>query len=171
MGARQSRWGSGEVAVGSPSPAGRSAGDLSQRGVGNFWRGSWLCTGMLPREPEDWPGVFERYVVAGNLDAVLELYDPEARFITPTGETIFGPHRIREMVAGLIRTTKRMKSRVRKVVKVGDVAILYTDFERTELDARGVPVEIHDRAIEVLRRQADGGWRLIVGDPNGRARR
>ena len=101
---------------------------------------------MLPREPEDWPSVCEREVAAGNLDAVLELYDPEARFITPTGETIFGPHRIREMVAGLIRATKRMKSRVRKVVKVGDVAILYSDFERTALDAHGVAVEIHDRA-------------------------
>ena len=126
---------------------------------------------MLPREPEDWPVVFERYVAAGNLDAVLELYDPEARFITPTGETIFGRERIREMLGGLIRTTRRMRSRVRKVVKADDVAILYTDFLRTALDPSGAMVEIHDRAIDVLRRQGDGSWKLIVGDPNGRGRR
>ena len=28
---------------------------------------------------------------------------------------------------------------------------------------------MESRAIEVLRRQADGTWKLIVGDPGGRA--
>ncbi len=35
-------------------------------------------------------------------------------------------------------------------------------------DDSGRTVAIHSKAIEVLRRQPDGTWRLIVGDPNGR---
>jgi hypothetical protein len=32
----------------------------------------------------------------------------------------------------------------------------------------GKTVAIRYKAIEVLRRQPDGTWKLIVGDPNGR---
>jgi ketosteroid isomerase-like protein len=55
-----------------------------------------------------------------------------------------------------------------KAVTVDDIALLYTDFQGTTLDESGKTVEIRHRAIEVLRRQNDGTWKLIVGDPNGR---
>jgi ketosteroid isomerase-like protein len=53
-------------------------------------------------------------------------------------------------------------------VSVGDIAQLYTDFEGTTVDSSGNTVPVHSKAIEVLRRQPDGGWKLIMGDPNGR---
>ena len=28
--------------------------------------------------------------------------------------------------------------------------------------------DVHGRAIEIVRRQPDGTWKLIVGDPHGR---
>ncbi|MEA3206316.1 MAG: hypothetical protein QOG92_2011, partial [Verrucomicrobiota bacterium] len=34
-------------------------------------------------------------------------------------------------------------------------------------DESGKSVAIRNKAIEVLRRQPDGTWKLIVGDPNG----
>jgi hypothetical protein len=37
---------------------------------------------MLPDKPEDWPRVFEQHLNAGDLDAVVTLYEPEARFVT-----------------------------------------------------------------------------------------
>jgi hypothetical protein len=45
---------------------------------------------------------------------------------------------------------------------------LYTDFEGTTVDGSGRTVAIRNKAIEVLRRQPNGGWMLIMGDPNGR---
>jgi hypothetical protein len=36
------------------------------------------------------------------------------------------------------------------------------------VETSGETVEHHSRAIEVVRRQPDGTWKLIVGDPNGR---
>jgi ketosteroid isomerase-like protein len=59
-------------------------------------------------------------------------------------------------------------SRVVKAVTVGDIAQLYSDFEGTMNDESGKSVAIRNKAIEVLRRQPDGTWKLIVGDPNGR---
>ena len=43
-----------------------------------------------------------------------------------------------------------------------------TDFEGTMNDDSGKTVAIRHKAVEVLRCQPDGTWKLIVGDPTGR---
>jgi uncharacterized protein (TIGR02246 family) len=123
---------------------------------------------MSPHQPEDWPGLFEQHLNAGDLGAVVALYEPGASFVLRSGDTIVGRDGIRQMLAGLIRTKTRLHGRVIKAVTVGDVALLYTDFQGTTVGPSGKTVEIRHKAIEVLRRQPDGTWKLIVGDPNGR---
>jgi hypothetical protein len=50
---------------------------------------------------------------------------------------------------------------------LGDVTVLYTAFEGTTVDPSGKSVEARFKAIEVFRRQPDGAWKLIFGDPRG----
>jgi len=97
-------------------------------------------------------------------------YEPEARLVTPAGETLVGREQIRRVLAKLIDAQTRLRSRVVRRVTAGDVAVLYTDFEGTTLDASGREIEVRQRAVEVLRRQAGGSWLLLVGDPTGRQR-
>jgi len=123
---------------------------------------------MFPHEPQDWPGLFEQHFNAGDLDAVMALYEPKARFVTRSGETLVGIDAIRKVLAGIIAAKTQFRSRVVRAVTFGDVAQLYTDFEGTTVDSSGNTVPVHSKAIEVLRRQPDGGWKLIMGDPNGR---
>jgi len=125
---------------------------------------------MFPKTPEEWPQVFVQHVNAGNLDAVMALYEPDAHFISPSGETLVGRDAIRKEVSRLIEAKTRMRSRVIKAVTVGDIAQLYTDFERMTVDGEGHTVTLRSKAIEVLRRHPDGSWKLIVGDPSGRER-
>ena len=125
---------------------------------------------MSPHKPEDWPRLFEQYLNAGDLDAVVALYEPAASFVARSGETVVGRDEICKVLASMIGAKTRLHSRVVKEVIVGDVALLYTDFEGTTVDGSGKPVAIHHQAVEVLRRQPDGAWKLIVGDPNGRER-
>ena len=120
--------------------------------------------GML----EDWPRVFEQHFDAGDLDAIMALYDPEARFVARSGETLVGREAIRKVLGSMIKAKTQLHSRVVRAVTVGDVAQLYTDFEGTTVDSSGKTTPLLDKAIEVLRRQTDGGWKLIMGDPNGR---
>jgi uncharacterized protein (TIGR02246 family) len=124
---------------------------------------------MSPHKPEDWPRLFEQHLNTGDLEAVMALYEPEARFVARSGETLVGRDEIRNVLAGMIGGKTRLHSRVLKALTVGDIALLFTDFEGTTLDGSGKTVAIHYKAIEVLRRQRDGDWKLIVGDPNGRA--
>lgn len=125
---------------------------------------------LLATKPEDWPHVFEQRLNAGDLDAVMALYEPDARFVTRSGETLVGRDAIRTVLGGMIEARTRFSSRVIQAVTVGDIAQLYTDFEGTTVDGSGNTVAIRTKAVEVLRRQPAGSWELLMGDPNGRER-
>jgi uncharacterized protein (TIGR02246 family) len=118
---------------------------------------------MPPLKPEEWPCLFESHLNAGDLDAAAALYAPEACFVPKSGETVKGRDAIQTVLSGLIARKERLRGRVVKAVVAGDTAVLYTDWQGT---ADGG--EERSRAIEVLRRQPDGTWLLVVGDPNGR---
>jgi uncharacterized protein (TIGR02246 family) len=145
------------------------------------WSGTvetWNCHGKteskprqsirLPMQPEDWPSLFERYLNAGDLEAIVALYEPAARFMAPSGEILVGREEIRPILAALIRSKTQLHGRIIRKVLVDDIALLYTDFEGTTVEASGKTVEARSQAIEVLRRQANGSWQLIIGDPVGR---
>ena len=66
---------------------------------------------MLPRNPEDWPSVFEQNLNAGDLEAIMTLYEQDAHFVARSGEILVGRDRIREVVAGLIQAKTKMQSR------------------------------------------------------------
>jgi uncharacterized protein (TIGR02246 family) len=123
---------------------------------------------MLPHKPEDWPPLFVQHLNSGDLEAVAALYAPNARFRARSGETIVGRDRIRDMLAQMIRSKTKLQSRVVKAIGADDVAVLYTDFQGTAMDASEKTIDVRYNAIEVLRRQPDGGWKLIIGDPSGR---
>jgi uncharacterized protein (TIGR02246 family) len=123
---------------------------------------------MLPHKPEDWPRLFVQYLNSGDLEALTALYAPNARFDGGSGETIVGHDRIRDMLTRMIRLKTKLQSQVIRAISVDDVAVLYTDFQGTTMDASEKTIDVRYNAIEVLRQQPDGCWKLIVGDPNSR---
>jgi ketosteroid isomerase-like protein len=111
--------------------------------------------------------VFEHYINAGDLASAVELYELSARVTPPASETPVEIDGIREMLTRLIGRRAQFKSTVARTVAAGDVAVLYTDWEISMNGASEDGAPPH-KAIEVLRRQTDGTWKLIVGDPEGR---
>ena len=123
---------------------------------------------MLPRKPEDWSRLFVQHLNSGDLEAVVALYAPNARFVATSGETIVGRDSIRDVLARMIRSKTKLQSHVMKATSADDVAVLYTDFQGTAMDASEKTIDVRYNAIEVLRQQPDGCWKLIVGGPYGR---
>ena len=122
----------------------------------------------LPEKPEDWPIHFELHLNAGDLDSVMSLYKPGARFVTQSGEILVGRDQIRKVIGGLIQSRTRMTARVLRAIVLHDLAVLYTDFQGTTVDDSGETIDFPSKAVELLRRQPDRNWKLIVGDPNAR---
>jgi ketosteroid isomerase-like protein/carbon monoxide dehydrogenase subunit G len=116
--------------------------------------------GRLEDEPPvAWVQRFAKYLDAGDLEAVVDLYETDAQLVNAAGEILAGRDAIRGVLADLIRSRTRLRGRVQREVCIGDLALLYTDWEGGGTGSR---------AIELLRRQPDRTWRLIVGDPHGR---
>jgi uncharacterized protein (TIGR02246 family) len=123
---------------------------------------------MLPHKREDWPRLFVEHLNSGDLEAVAGLYAPNAKFVAGSGETIVARDQIRDMLARMIRSKTKLQSRVIQAISADDVAVLYTDFQGTTMDASEKTIDVRYNAVEVFRRQPNGCWKLIVGDPSGR---
>ena len=72
---------------------------------------------MLPNKPEEWPGLFEKHLNAGDLEAVVALYAPEASFVPKSGETVRGRDAISTVLSGLIDSKARLRGKVVKAVR------------------------------------------------------
>ncbi len=123
---------------------------------------------MKARQPEDTDRLFGEHVNAGEVDAAAALYEDEAVLVVPGGEPVRGRAAIRAAIAQLVAADLRLAMKVTTVLRSGDVAVLYNDWTGSMAGPDGERVEIRGKAIEVVRRQADGSWLFVVDDPNAR---
>src|SRR5262245_28020726 len=94
----------------------------------------------------------------GDLDSVLKLHDSEAVFLNQRGETKSGKH-LREELIALAAAKTVFDFRINEVIQSGDIALMHTQWRVS------APVPQSLYAIEVARRQKDGSWRWLIGDP------
>ena len=84
---------------------------------------------MLPQKPENWPSLFEQNLNAGDLEAVVALYEPDARLVARSGETVVARDRIRDALGGLIKSKTRLQSPDRTSSDDTDLASTGSRFE------------------------------------------
>ncbi|HSD72519.1 MAG TPA: DUF4440 domain-containing protein [Thermoanaerobaculia bacterium] len=119
-----------------------------------------------PRTPEDVHRLWEEYFVAGNLDALVSLYEPDAAFVAQSGAFVTGRRAIREVLAGFIAVRRSFDLEIGRAVQTGDLALLVSSW-KLEGEQRGEPYETSGRTADIVRRQPDGSWRLVIDSPYG----
>jgi uncharacterized protein (TIGR02246 family) len=120
---------------------------------------------MGAKSPEDmirvWTDAFNR----GELDAIVELYEPEAVLARSSGPPIVGRAAIREAFTAFLATRPRMEATTRTVMSTADLALCYGNWSLRGTNADGTPRAISGKSVEILRKQTDGSWRYILDDP------
>jgi ketosteroid isomerase-like protein len=111
---------------------------------------------MHAKSPEDICRLFRHCMAEGDLESLLSLYDPEAAFLTRTAEVKHGREGLRQELAPFAAAKARFDFDIRQVVQAGDIALMHTSLG---------PQSMAVHAIEVARRQPDGTWRWLIGDP------
>jgi uncharacterized protein (TIGR02246 family) len=124
---------------------------------------------MPAMKPEDCDLLIAEFINAGNIDAVVDLYEPDATFMAEPGKPVTGHAAIREVMAGFIAGKPRLTMQVPIVIQNGDLALLVSDYSVTMPGADGQPSTSSARGTEVVRRQADGTWRFVIDNPTGTA--
>jgi ketosteroid isomerase-like protein len=96
----------------------------------------------------------------GDLDAVLSVYDPEAVFVSESGEVTKDRPGLRQALAPLAAMKPRFDFTIKQVAETADIALMHTEWTVSG------PQPTNVYAIEVARRQPDGTWRWLIGDPH-----
>ena len=119
----------------------------------------------MARTPEEIDPVWSEAFNAGDADAVLSLYEPGAAFVLPTGDTVEGHDALWETLNGFLAMKPRIDQRTKKVVRAGEVAMVYSAWTLSATAPDGSAVEMAGDATIVVRQQADGSWRFVIDDP------
>jgi uncharacterized protein (TIGR02246 family) len=104
---------------------------------------------------------------SGNLDSLMPLYESQAAFAAQPGSLKHGLAGIRESLAGFIAMKGTLDLKVTRVLEAGGLALVTTAWSFAGAGPDGNPVKLAAKSADVLRRQADGSWRLVIDNPWG----
>lgn len=124
---------------------------------------------MSARTPEEMPRLWAEAFVAGDLDALVALYEADATLVAQPGEVVTGIEAIREALSGLLAMRPTFTLEARKVLQTGDIALSFADWSLAGTGPEGEPIEVAAQTSDVLRRQPDGTWRFVIDNPWGSA--
>jgi uncharacterized protein (TIGR02246 family) len=113
---------------------------------------------------------FESRFNAGDIDGLIDLYEPDATLIPAPGAQADGLDEIRGALNGFLAMQGRITLNSRLAVTVGDLAYLSNTWTlEGGKDPDGNPVTLGATTAEVARRQADGRWLYVIDNAWGDA--
>ena len=96
----------------------------------------------------------------GDVEALVGLYEPEARMVRDDGSVAHGLDAIREVWEAGVALGGRISMTTHYVVDAGDIALLSNEWT---IEAEGL--SFSSVTAEVARRQADGSWLYLIDNP------
>ena len=107
---------------------------------------------------------FERLWNERDVDGLVDLYDEAASYVASSEQVLTGHDEIRTM---LEESTTMGQNRLEllALTQNGDIALERTRWTMTFTGEDGESTEHSGLSTVVLRRQADGSWRMIIDDP------
>jgi len=105
---------------------------------------------------------------AGNIDATLACYEPQACFMSRSGRAAYGEAELREVFRLTFSNKPQMKFNVRKVIPAGEnLALVVVEWRSKAVSAEGEVRLWSGMATDIVRRQSDGNWKIVLDNPYG----
>jgi uncharacterized protein (TIGR02246 family) len=125
---------------------------------------------MPVQDPRQLHQAWEKAYHDGDIDALVEFYEPDGTVFPQPGSPVTGHAAIREALVPFVALRGQMQLRTSAVIENGDLALVYGDWSLTGgTDPDGNPVNMEGRSTEIMRRQSDGSWRDVIDDPYSQA--
>ena len=114
-----------------------------------------------------YPGLLKAFN-AGDIDATVACYEPQACFVLKSGHAVRGAAELREMFRARFSYKPDLKLDVRKIISAGDDLVLVVVELTTETVSSSGDVKVWaGTATDIARRQPDGTWKLALDNPYG----
>jgi uncharacterized protein (TIGR02246 family) len=105
---------------------------------------------------------------AGNVDATVACYEPQACFMSRSGRAAYGEAELREVFRLTFANKPQMKFNVRKVIPAGEnLALVVVEWRSKAVSPQGEVRLWSGMATDIVRRQADGNWKIVLDNPYG----
>ncbi len=117
---------------------------------------------MMSEDERAIRGLVENWMAAtkaGDVEAVLALIADDVVFMVPGAEP-FGKQAFASALAGLGQFTIEGRSEIRELQLIGDFAYLRNQIDLSATSADGKSVRRSGYTLTILRKEADGRWRL-----------
>jgi uncharacterized protein (TIGR02246 family) len=98
----------------------------------------------------------------GDLDGLVNLFEPDGAFVSAPGQVAVGPDAIRKVLADFLAIGGQLEFRDRSFHQVGDIALRVHEYQVEGSDPDGNPLTLSGVAVVVIRRQEDGFWRFVI---------
>ena len=121
---------------------------------------------MPARSPEQIQPLFREAFNAGDIDALMALYEPGASIEPEPGQLVEGAEGVREVLKGFLALKGAFTFDTKKVVQTGDLALLHGYWSLAGTGPDGSPVNLSGNTTEVVRRQPDGSWLYVIDLPD-----
>ena len=122
---------------------------------------------MNARDPQEVDRLFAQALNAGDLDALVALYEPQAALTPEPGKTVIGHAAIRAALAQFVSGRPRMEIVPRVIAQSGDLALVSARWKLAMTGPDGTAAELAGQSVEVLRRQPGGHWLFALDEPFG----
>jgi uncharacterized protein (TIGR02246 family) len=107
---------------------------------------------------------------AGDLEAVLNFYEEDAAIVLEPGRIVTGKPELRRAYLWILSNIKgTARQEKTHVIETGDIALFTSRWNYTGTTSDGNTLFRESYASVVLRRQADGEWRIVVDNSWGPA--
>ena len=117
---------------------------------------------MPAQHPEQLDEIFAKALNAGDLDALVDLYEPEASLSPQAGHVVTGTKAIREALSAFVGLKPTISLTVKTLARAGDVALTSATWELAGTGPDGTPIKMGGQSAEVSRRQPDGTWLFVI---------
>ena len=122
---------------------------------------------MMPaRTPDELHALFADGLNAGDAEAVASLYEDDAILLSDPKRIVKGRMAILDGLVNFLTIKPRLTLNAARVVRNGDIAILYSDWTITGTNPDGSHMSVDVRPTHVARQQPDGTWRIVIDDPS-----
>jgi uncharacterized protein (TIGR02246 family) len=122
---------------------------------------------MAATTPADAVRLVGERITARDVEGAIALYEPGAAFTPQPGQVVHGVEAIRKALDGFIALNPKLGGTVERVVQTDDVALVLNHWTLEGMTPAGEPVEMGGLSADVVRRQPDGTWLVLIDDPWG----
>lgn len=121
---------------------------------------------MASQTPQQFYDTFADRLFAGDIDALMQYYEPDAVLLAQPGAVTGGDQNLRAVLLQFIALKPTFKPVVREVIEAGDTLLVSAPWTLTGTSPDG-PVNLGGVTTDVLRRQPDGTLRYVIDQPWG----